>query len=217
MVPTRSDHPSTHPSLLEGVRARCSRAWGLFSRRYARIIRRWCERHRLPPDACDDLFQDLLLALPRKLLAYQREDDDGGVNPFRSWLRAVVRHAAADVFRRRDRRPADYAAGGIDLNTIPTLAGDLEGQLADTHRADVAAIVRAVRAKVAAETWAVYEQVNLLDRPPADVAARFGKTVTAVYMTVHRVNRMLRAEYHRRMTTPADEGPDHHDPLPDAA
>ena len=196
-------------------------AWAGFFRRYQPVIRQWCARHRLPDDTCDDLTQDLILAMPRKLCSYNREADYGGHNRFRVWLRAVVGHAVVDHVRQRERKTADYAVGGGDdflsRQAVPArdATDELKTELERTHRRDIDAVVGAVGRAVAPDTWAVFEAAKLNGAPVKEVAARFGKSVAAVYVAVHRVNRLLRDEYQQLLRDRAapDEVPAH-DPVP---
>jgi RNA polymerase sigma factor (sigma-70 family) len=198
--PPRSDHPSTHLSLLDGVRVHCQIAWEAFFRRYDPVIRRWCVRHRLPPEVCDDLAQELILTLPRRLRSYQREANDGGTNRFHTWLRAVVDHSVIDHFRQRARKTADFATGsGELLQSWPV--EELGTELSESHRRDVDEVVARVRGRLQADTWAVYDEVSLRGVAAADAADRYGKSVRAVYSLVYRVNELLQAEY-RRLLAP---------------
>jgi RNA polymerase sigma factor (sigma-70 family) len=186
--PARLAFPSTHVSLLEAVTASHREAWQAFFHRYAPVIRRWCRRHSLPPHATDDVSQTLMADMPRKLRTYSRAKADGGSNRFRAWLRAVVRHEVVNHVR-------GAAQSCEPLPTNLAAVDELEDDLTAIHRADVRAVVEAVRRKIQPDTWTIYEEVHLAGRAAQDVADQHGKSVGAVFVAVNRVNRMLRDEY----------------------
>lgn len=188
MSPTSFAFPSTHVSLFQAVADSHREAWLTFFHRYAPVIRLWCRRHNLPPDAADDVSQTLMADMPRKLRTYSREKADGGSNRFRAWLRAVVRHEVVNHVR-------GAAQSGEPLPTNLAAVDELRDDLTAIHEADVRAVVEAVRRKIQPDTWTVYEEVHLAGRAAQDVADQHGKSVGAVFVAVNRVNRMLRDEY----------------------
>mgnify|MGYP000490780754 CR=1 FL=1 len=68
-----------------------------------------CDRHLpcvynrlralLPPEAVEDVTQEVFIAVVRGLRHYR------GRSSFRTWLAAVTRHKVVDYYRRRGRRP----------------------------------------------------------------------------------------------------------------
>jgi len=56
-------------------------------------------RALLPPEAVEDVTQEVFLAAMRGIKRYR------GQSSFRTWLAALVRHKTADYYRRRSRRP----------------------------------------------------------------------------------------------------------------
>jgi len=123
----------------------------------------------LGPDGCEDVLQDVLLAIHTKRHTW-REDA-----PLRPWLYAIARHKVVDAFRARGRRlelsiedfidalPADH---GPD----PTESGDMEKVLSalDPRAAE---IVRAF---------------GLKGETTAETAARLEMSEGAVRVALHR-------------------------------
>lgn len=188
MSPTSFGFPSTHVSLLQAVTGSHHEAWQAFFHRYTPVIRRWCRRHGLRPDAADDVSQTLMADMPRKLRTYSRAKANGGSNRFRAWLRAVVRHEVVNHVR-------GAAQCGEPLPTTLAAVDELEYDLTAIHEADVRAVVEAVRRKIQPDTWTIYEEVHLAGRAAQEAADRHGKSVGAVFVAVNRVNRLLRDEY----------------------
>lgn len=198
--------PSTHESLLLAVLERGRQHWAAFYHRYERIIRAWYQQLRLPESTCDDLMQDLFGEMPCKLHSYQRVDKAGATNPFRSWLRAVVRNSGIDHIHERTRKSADHAGPYGDLDRFPDRRGAevLASKLRDANLRDALAAAERVRRRVHSETWAAYELAYLYGRPAKVVAELTGKTEGAIYVIVHRVNKSIREEYHALLETPAE-------------
>jgi DNA-directed RNA polymerase specialized sigma24 family protein len=189
--------PSTHNSLLAKLRERESEAWALFFRRYQGIILGWCRRKGLPASDSDDLLQCFMSDAPRKLQSYQWVNADGEPNRFRAWLKTIIDRKVADFRRDARLRTADYAFGGTEMPTRLTRLIDLTEsremaeELASAYERDIADVVARVRQRVRTETWIAFERYELLGESAQDTARILGKTVGAVYLAVHRINRML--------------------------
>lgn len=99
---------STHVTLLRRLSdGEDPAAWREFHDRYAELIRGFARRRRLQAADCDDVVQDVLLALSKSMPAFEY---DPGKGKFRSYLKTVTLHA---VFRRLGRH-----GGEIDLEHI---------------------------------------------------------------------------------------------------
>jgi len=125
--------PSTHPELIERIRVALKKtrsewnlndnaAWREFEERYRSIFLRLGARHGFSPEDCEDLAQEVLIAVRRRLpeFIYDRE-----VGPFGGWLMRIARSKVADEFRRRQRAvPTEQPpssvihVGGIDQNAV---------------------------------------------------------------------------------------------------
>src|SRR5262245_3562755 len=192
------DPPSTHLSLLAAMLGAPGRdgAWETFEARYAPLIRTWCARRGLRGADADDLTQDILLKLFDRLPTYDRTR-----GRFRDWLAVLVRNAALDWLRARQRRPGDQGAGGgdgrldglCDLSGPDELAIALEGGIGY----EVAQLVEEVRRR-ARDSWPAFAGHTLEGRPAVEVARELGKSVGAVYQACSRVKAML-AELNPRL------------------
>jgi RNA polymerase sigma-70 factor (ECF subfamily) len=60
-------------------------------------------RALLPPDAVEDVTQEVFLAALRGIRRYR------GRSSFRTWLASIARHKVADYYRRRSRQPETVA------------------------------------------------------------------------------------------------------------
>src|SRR5262249_58219000 len=82
-------------------------AWGEFISRYEPFIRELVEKYRLPPGEVDEVSQEVLLRLFKKLPGGKFDLN----RRFRPWLTTVVKHAYVDQQRAR-KRAKGIALGG---------------------------------------------------------------------------------------------------------
>src|SRR5215510_8318159 len=72
-------------------------AWGVFVERYGRHIYRWCRQWKLQDADAEDVSQDILAKLARKLRDFYYDPS----RSFRGWLKTVAHHAWRDFARGR--------------------------------------------------------------------------------------------------------------------
>ena len=117
-----SDHRAEIPSELvdRAHRGDDSALRVLIERAYP-SVRRWSLMHTGDPAEADDLTQDVLMQMLRKLGSFQ-----AGAR-FTTWLYAVTRNAAADRFRRARRRDALIADPKARIELLPEPGDDPAG------------------------------------------------------------------------------------------
>jgi RNA polymerase sigma factor (sigma-70 family) len=94
--------------------------WQHFVRRYQRLLYGWLRRSGLPHPDADDVVQEVLAVVARKLPAFRHSRRCGA---FRTWLRAIL------VNRLREfRRARRFAIAGNS-----PLLDQLADQLAESH------------------------------------------------------------------------------------
>src|SRR6478672_8638942 len=91
--------PTTRMTLLARLRHDPSNAaaWDEFVEQYGRHIYRWCRQWRLQDADAEDVTQEILLKLARKL----RDFDYNPQSSFRGWLKTVAHHAWRDFVDAR--------------------------------------------------------------------------------------------------------------------
>src|SRR6478736_4140687 len=97
MAGSSSSH--TSPTLL-GRLGRCptdQAAWRAFVDRYGPKIYAWCQHWGLQKADAEDVTQDVLVKLSRKLATFAYDPS----RSFRAWLKTVTRHAWADLQEAR--------------------------------------------------------------------------------------------------------------------
>src|SRR5258708_6991621 len=100
--------PTTRVTLLSRLRQDPSNqaGWDEFGQRYGRAILRWCPEWKLQDADAEDVTQNILVKLTRKLPDFAYDPS----RSFRGWLKTVAHHAWRDF--EDSRRQVRSAAGG---------------------------------------------------------------------------------------------------------
>jgi RNA polymerase sigma-70 factor (ECF subfamily) len=97
VIPEPED-PSDLPSLIDDVREGHRGAFGRLAERIERTVRRWAESFTGDGDDADDVAQDVLILVHRRLPQFE------GKSRFSTWLFRITRNVALDRRRRESRR-----------------------------------------------------------------------------------------------------------------
>jgi RNA polymerase sigma-70 factor (ECF subfamily) len=180
---------STSLSLLQRLRQPGrTDAWERFARLYTPLLLAWARRPRygLQPADAEDLVQDILTDLIRKLPQFHYDPQRG----FRRWLRGVFHNKWVDYCRRAGRLPPGVAEGLSDVEgPADTDPAEVEEQQLLLRRA-----LELMQEEFEPTTWQACWQRVAEGRPAAQVAAALGITENAVHLAKSRVLRRLREE-----------------------
>ncbi|WP_019955029.1 sigma-70 family RNA polymerase sigma factor [Yoonia vestfoldensis] len=135
----------------------------------------------LGPDACEDVLQDVLLAIHTKRHTWVE------TAPLRPWLYAIARHKVVDAFRARGRRVEVAIDDFADGLAAPQGPDPLEGR-------DMETMLNALDPRAAE----IVRSFGLRGETTAETAARLGMTEGAVRVALHRALRTL-AQLRERM------------------
>lgn len=95
--------PDTSASLLEELRTRPSeQAWQRMVQVYDSLFRGWLTAQGVHPDDSDDLVQEILLVMMRKLPEFKHQGKPGS---FRAWARQVALNCVRRSWRTKKRVP----------------------------------------------------------------------------------------------------------------
>jgi RNA polymerase sigma factor (sigma-70 family) len=185
--------PSTRATLLARLRHDPTNegAWDEFVEHYGRHIYRWCRQWNLQDADAEDVTQEILVKLARKLRTFAYDP----ARSFRGWLKTIAHHAWRDF---ADSRRGQAATGDSNvqemLHTVEARE-DLVRKLEEAfdHELLEAAKIQ-VRLRVAPHTWEAFRLVALEGLPVADVAARVNLQVAMVYVAKSKVQKMLQEE-----------------------
>ena len=185
--------PTTRPTLLARLRHDPSNeaAWDEFVEQYGRHIYRWCRHWRLQDADAEDVAQDILMKLARKLR-------DFAYNPkssFRGWLKTIAHHAWRDfVDGRTLARPIADEKIWEQLQSVEARE-DLIHKLEEAFDYELLEAAKIqVRLRVAPHTWEAFRLVAMEGRPVTEVAAAVHMQVAMVYVAKSKVQKMLQEE-----------------------
>jgi RNA polymerase sigma-70 factor (ECF subfamily) len=169
-------------------------AWDRFVERYGPKIYGWCRQWRLQEADGEDVTQNVLLCLARKLRTFAYDPSLS----FRGWLRTLTEHACSDFFadRRLDRASGDTAVLEV-LKSAPARA-DLLARLDEQFDQELMgeALAR-VRLRVEPQTWEAFRLTATEGLSGDATAGRLGMRLTAVFKAKSRVLQLLRDEVAR--------------------
>ncbi len=184
--------PQTRQSLLLQLRSRTSDAWQEFLEIYEVAIYRSCRRRGLQDADANDVTQEVLAAVDRKVATWSEDAQSGS---FRGWLFQVARNIAVDRMIERSRR----ATGSGDtqvadfLQQVPADTGDDEEAFRlEYRRALMSWAADQVRPGVAETSWRSFWSTAIEGRSPREVADELGLSVGAVYTAKCRVFARMR-------------------------
>ena len=169
-------------------------AWERLVDLYTPLMRGWLRRANLQPSDVDDLVQEVLAVVVRKVPEFRH---DGRAGSFRAWLRSITTNRLRDYWRGR------YAAAPPPG---PDELGRMLSELEDPHsglsrvwdeehdRYVLEQLMTLIEPEFKPTTWQAFRRVALDGVPAADVARELGVTVNAVFIAKSRVLARLREE-----------------------
>jgi len=191
--------PTTHATLLARLRQDPTDqvAWDAFVERYGRHVYRWCRQWKLQDADAEDVTQEILAKLARKLRDFHYDPS----RSFRGWLKTVAHHAWRDFVDTRPSRGVGGEAHVRELMQTLEAREDLVQKLREAfdHELLEAATLR-VRLRVAPHTWEAFRLVALEGMPVTEVADRVRMQVAMVYVAKSKVQKMLQEEIRKLET-----------------
>ena len=153
---------------------------------YGPLLAGWLARSGVPAADRDDLIQEVLLVVVRRVSEFDRR----GPGAFRAWLRQILANHLKKYFRDRpDSGPA------LDLDAVAAADSVLGKQWDREHDEHLAArAMKVIEGDFAPATWAAFCRQVLDGETPKDVATELGLSVNSVLLAKSRVLKRLRAE-----------------------
>jgi RNA polymerase sigma-70 factor (ECF subfamily) len=183
----------TSNTLLEGLQRRSSEtAWHRMVDLYTPLIRNWLKRYAVFDHDAEDLVQEVLAIVVRKLPEFRRQPQIGS---FRRWLRNITVNCLRYFWRAQRLRPRggsnEAFAQVLDQLEDPDSAlskfCDQEHDEHVTRR-----LLEMIRSRFESKTWLAFQRVALEGVSVDQVAADLGLSVNAVFIAKSRVLHMLR-------------------------
>jgi serine/threonine-protein kinase len=191
----RSSAAETSLSLLARLRGPANAPdWQRLVDLYTPLMRHWLRRANLQPSDIDDVVQDVLGVVVRKVSGFQHSGRPGS---FRAWLRAITVNRLRDYWRARQGLAATSGHGGF---------GEMLDELADPHSGlsrvwnqehdqfVLKRLMELIEPEFKPATWQAFRR-HVLDGQPADVVAQeLRVTPNVVFIAKSRVIQRLREE-----------------------
>jgi RNA polymerase sigma-70 factor (ECF subfamily) len=188
------NHLNTSPSLLERLRQpeRDEMAWQRFVDLYQPWLGNWLRR-RVPHDVADDLLQEVMTVVCRRLADFEHNQRPGA---FRAWLKAIVTNCLRDF----QKKAHPVATGDSDflalLAELEDPKSDLQQRWDQEHDEYVLSrLLETARQLFSEQDYEAFCRVKLRREAAVDVATSLGiASLAAVYKKVSRVQEWLRQE-----------------------
>ncbi len=196
--PVSPDGPSvatTSVSLLDRVcQGTDNAAWQRLNELYAPLIRNWLGRQNVSGADADDVAQDVLVVVLRKLPSFEH---NGRAGAFRNWLRTITVNCLRDFWKTQRLRPA--AAGDSSFEDAIALLADENSDLTqrwnDEHDRLIAQrLLEQIRPSFEDVTWQAFQRVAIDEIAAVDAAEELGISVASVYAAKSRVLARLRQD-----------------------
>jgi RNA polymerase sigma-70 factor (ECF subfamily) len=185
----------TSASLLDRLRLEPDAAsWQLLVDLYTPLIQSWLRRHAAPAQDGDDLVQDVLTVVVRRLPEFELQPRRGA---FRCWLRTITVNCLRDYWRSKRVHPqgtgdSEFAAVLEDLEDPHS---GLSRQWDEEHdRHVIARLLERIEPRFEARTWRAFTRLAFERASPDEVAAELGITINAVFIAKSRVLSEFRRE-----------------------
>lgn len=185
----------TSASLLDQLRVASNPdAWARLVDLYGPLIRAWLRRQGLPQHEADDVVQEVLTVVVRKVGDFERQPRTGA---FRRWLRNITVNCLRDFWRAR--RGKAQGTGDSDVQALLEQLSDPDSGLSkqwdlEHDRHVTQRLLEIIRPQFEDRSWEAFRRVALDGETPAEVAAALGLTVNAVFIAKSRVLSKLRQE-----------------------
>lgn len=185
----------TSISLLDRLRDPQDReSWQELVKLYNPLIRSWLRKHSTSQQDADDLVQEILAVVVRKLPQFQRRDFTGA---FRGWLRSITVNCLRDFWRSQRVRPT--ATGNSDFKQMLDQLEDPESGLSrlwdeEHDRYVMQYLLELIRPQFTPATWQAFVRFALDGVAAEDVAAELEISANSVYIAKSRVMTKLRQQ-----------------------
>jgi RNA polymerase sigma-70 factor, ECF subfamily len=183
---------TTSHSLIDRIRAGPEGlAWQRWHAIYEPLIRGWLTRNQLVPDDRDDVVQNVLAVVVRRIGEFHH---NGRVGAFRNWLKTISIHCLRDHWKKH-ARDADRVRADQVLDHWADPASELSHVWDLEHdRHLIRKLLAILRPEFNEITWQAFHRHVIDGEEPAVVATRLGITPNAVYIAKSRIMTRLRHE-----------------------
>ena len=167
--------------------------WRRLDELYRPLLRAWIGRAGVPASDVDDLVQDVLSVVVRRIGGFERRRQGA----FRAWLRTILANEVRDYFRDQKYRPvatgdSDFLRRLDELESPDSALSRLWDREHDRHVA--ASLMQRVQGDFDPSTWQAFCRHALEGEPAAQVAEALGLSLNSVLLAKSRVLKRMRQE-----------------------
>jgi RNA polymerase sigma-70 factor (ECF subfamily) len=169
-------------------------AWQHLVEVYTPLIHGWLRRYALLDPDVEDLAQEVLTVVVRKLPEFKKQTQVGS---FRRWLRSITVNCLRDFWRAKRFRLKTTVKHGFGqiLDELEDPESDLSKRWDKEHDEYVTRhLLEKIRPRFEEKTWEAFQRVALEGRAVDVVAVELGMSVNAVFIAKSRVVHQLRQE-----------------------
>ncbi len=166
--------------------------WRHLVESYRPFVRDQLVRHGVEATSAEDVSQQVLTIVWRKLPEFERQ----GTGSFRAWLRSITINCFRDFLKSRQYR--SRAVGGTDMLDLAAKMEDPHGEFThiwnrDHARHVVEELLTAVTPEFTAKSIEIFRRLAIDQESVGKVAADLGMTKNAVVVARSRVFRRLKS------------------------
>ena len=183
---------TTSTTLLKAIGADAdSPRWLDFVARYRPVMESYL-KSQYPAVEADDVMQETLIVLARKLPDYRYAPDEKG--HFRNYLLGILRNKAREAIKRqsKDARTSEAAKAVAAIAPAAAASADAETENWRISAYEVALQQLLARPRLGEKTRQIFIRTALRGEDPASVAALFGTTRNNVDQIKKRMTDELR-------------------------
>ena len=167
--------------------------WRRLDELYRPLLRGWVARVGVPASDVDDLVQDVLLVVVRKISGFERR----GKGAFRTWLRTILANRMGDYFSKQKHLPtatgdSDFLRRLDELESPDSALSRLWDREHDEHVA--AALIKRVQGNFTPVTWEAFRRHVTKGEPAVEVAKALDLSLNSVLLAKSRVLKRVRQE-----------------------
>jgi RNA polymerase sigma-70 factor (ECF subfamily) len=169
-------------------------AWRRMVEMYSPKIRRWLRPYSLQDQDVEDLIQEVLTVVVRRLPEFKRQPQVGS---FRRWLRTITFNCLRDFWRGQRARPTATGKTGFvhvleQIEDPDNALGEFWDKEHDSHVTLL--LLEKIRPRFEAKTWHAFQRVALEGMSVEQTAQELGLSANAVFIAKSRVLHLLRKE-----------------------
>ena len=186
--------PLTRKSLLQKAVVGSEDAWEEITLLYHPMIKRWLSRNGLTIQDAEEIAQDVMCVVVRKIPTFQHSGRPGA---FRAWIREISVNHIKGFWRKQSlRQPA--IGGSAFLSRLDELS-DPRSDLTEAWNAEhddfiLRCLLDKVLSNAQTNTAAIFRAAVIEEKPVDEVAKQYDTTVGAIYSVKSRIIRQLKDE-----------------------